>query len=263
MLGRMTPLLKVLAVGAALATAGYLAICTALYFSQRSYIYYPVGRNGLVPAMSLDGDGARLVVSRSEVRGHRAVLYFGGNAEDVSLSIDELERSFPGASVYALHYRGYGGSGGSPSEKTLTADARSLFDHVSGQHDDIVVVGRSLGSAIAVQLAATRPVHRLVLVTPFHSLSELAARSFPWIPVRWLLQDEYESWQHAASVKAPTTIIIADRDEVIPAGSAAALASAFPSETPVQVVTLEGAGHNTLSGDERYLAALAGGEGRH
>lgn len=254
----MAALLKFVAVCAALGVAVYVTFAGLLYFSQRSYIYYPVGRSALVPSMSLDREGTRLVISKNEVEASRAVLYFGGNAEDVSQAVGQLERAFPDSSIYAMHYRGYGGSAGEPSERALVADALALHDQVAPRYREILIVGRSLGSGIAVQLAAARPVSRLVLVTPFHSMAALAAQLYPWLPTRWLLRDKYDSARFAAQVSAPTTIIVAQQDEVIPPGSAMALSKAFPAGTEVRVIALEGAGHNTLSADERYWTALAG-----
>jgi pimeloyl-ACP methyl ester carboxylesterase len=126
---------------------------------------------------------------------------------------------FPDRAIYLLHYRGYGGSSGSPSEKALFADALILFDEVHAKHPDIDVVGRSLGSGIAVYVASLRQVTRLVLVTPFDSLQELAAHQYPYVPVRWLLLDKYESWRFAPHVTAPTLIIAAERDEIVPRAS--------------------------------------------
>lgn len=85
------------------------------------------------------------------------------------------------------------------------------------------MVGRSLGSGIAVQLANERPVARLILVTPYHSIQELAAQQFPYFPVRWLLRDKFESWKYAEKISTPTLLVMAERDEVIPAASTRAV----------------------------------------
>jgi len=159
--------------------------------------------------------------------GPNALLYFGGNAEDVSYSLPSLSTAFPDHAVYLLHYRGYGGSSGKPSEAALFADALALFDRVSTDHQNIAVVGRSLGSGVAVHLASLRPVARLVLVTPYDSLQELAARQFPYLPVRWLLLDKFESWRYAEHITVPTLVIAAEHDEVIPRMSTEALYKRF------------------------------------
>ena len=121
----------------------------------------------------------------------------------------------------------------------------------------MVVVGRSLGSGIALQVAATRRAERLVLVTPYASIAELAAAQFPLFPVGLLLQDRYESWRYAPRIKVPTTVIVADRDEVIPNASSRRLAECFVPGIAT-VVNFPDAGHNDVSDAPGYPAALAG-----
>lgn len=240
------------------AAALYIAACAALYYFQRSLIYYPQpSASGPANRMNLRSGEVDLVISIRERPGPAAVIYFGGNAEDVSASLPELSQAFADRALYLMNYRGYGGSAGSPSEAVLHNDALALFDMAHANHQDIVVVGRSLGSGIAVRLAAQRPVSRLVLVTPYDSLQELAAAQFPLFPVRWLLSDKYESHQHAPGVAAPTTIVLAERDEVIPRASTERLFTRFaPGVAKLTVVP--GTGHNTVSNHPLYLELLRG-----
>lgn len=237
----------------------YLGLCGILFALQRSLIYFPQ------PASADDGatarlptDSARVLVSTRLTDGPYALIYFGGNAEDVSFSMASLSDAFPGFAIYALHYRGYGGSSGKPSQRALFADALTLYDQVRTKHSNIEVVGRSLGSGIAVYLASLRPVTRLVLVTPFDSLEGLAALHFPYVPVRWLMLDKFESWRFAPRVTAPTLIIAAERDEVVPRASTELLQSRFKSGlTTFRIVT--GAGHNNISNSAEYLPLLQRG----
>ena len=116
-------------------------------------------------------------------------------------------------------------------------------------------MGRSLGSGVATQLAVERPVARLVLVTPFDSLVALAKEYFRWLPVGLLLRDRYESARRAALVTAPTLLVIAAEDEIIPRHRSLALASAFrPGQARVTVVP--GVGHNTLDLSPAYLGSV-------
>lgn len=244
-----------------LMTAGvaYVGLCAFLFFAQRSMIYYPQPRalGGNSTLIALPVDDARVQVSTRPRSGPNAVIYFGGNAEDVSYTLSDLAVAFPEHALYLLHYRGYGGSSGAPSEAALQADALVLFDTVYASHPQVVAVGRSLGSGIAVQLASQRPVARLVLVTPYDSLVELAAHHYPWFPVRWLLRDKYESWRYAARVTAPTLLLAAEHDEVIPRARSEALHAHFrPGIASMRVVT--GTGHNTIHGSAEYLSLLTG-----
>lgn len=248
---------RALAVGIALVALAYLAICGLLYFSQDSYLYFPAGRDPRVPSFALSRPEAQVVVSTNDIASDRAVLYFGGNAEDVSRSITSLGRAFPSASIYAMHYRGYGGSTGSPSERALVSDAKALYDLATGTHPHITIIGRSLGSGIAIEVAATTHPERLVLVTPYASIVDLGAKRFPLLPIRWLMRDRYESWRYAERLHVPTTLVIAGDDRVIPNASSERLARSFPLGVAT-VVRIPEAGHNDISDFPQYLEALAG-----
>jgi uncharacterized protein len=187
----------------------------------------------------------------------RALLYFGGNAEDVRRSLPTFVDAFPDHAIYGMHYRGYNGSAGSPTEAALHEDALALYDKVRQTHPEIVIVGRSLGSGVAVRLASERPTSRVVLVTPYNSLQELAALQFPYLPISWLMLDKFESWRYAPTVTAPVLIIEAEHDEVIPNSSTRALVGHFKKEL-VTFMLIRGAGHNTVSDFPAYVEALKG-----
>jgi pimeloyl-ACP methyl ester carboxylesterase len=243
----------------ALAVLVYVGLCIALYIFQRSMIYFPQPRSAGPSVATIAiraGDHEVVVTTRAHV-GADALIYFGGNAEDVSSNLPDLSRAFPEHAVYLLHYRGYGGSGGTPSEAALFADALALFDRIHAEHPNVAVIGRSLGSGVAVHLASVRPVARLVLVTPYDSLEDIAAGRFPIFPVRWLLRDKFESRKYAPQVSAPTLLIGAEHDEVVPLRSAELLATRFRPGVATLVV-LPGTGHNTISEHPRYLPLLRG-----
>ena len=243
----------------ALLAIAYLAACAVLYVMQRSLIYFPQPRSlaGWAPTISLPIEKGAVLATTRELAGPNALVYFGGNAEDVSYNLLGFSTAFPEHAIYLLHYRGYGGSAGSPSEAALVADALALFDEVHARHKNVVVVGRSLGSGVAVQLASTRPIQRLVLVTPYDSIQELAVRQFPYLPVRWLLQDKYESWRYAAQVTAPTLVIAAENDEVIPRDSTESLLTHFRGGV-ASLTVIARAGHNNISQSAEYLPLLKG-----
>lgn len=240
----------------------YLAICLLVFVLQRSLLYFPQPSSlaGRDTTVVLPGVDARVAASVRERGAEQAVLYFGGNGEDVTRSIPDLQAAFPTDSLYLLHYRGYGESGGKPSEAALLSDALALYDLAQARHRNIQVIGRSLGSGLAVRVASVRPVARLVLVTPYDSLQEIATARFPFLPVAWLLLDKYDSWRYAPQVTAPTLLIAAGNDEVIPRASTERLLSRFrPGVATLTVI--EGAGHNSLS-DRGGYAMLLAGDGR-
>jgi pimeloyl-ACP methyl ester carboxylesterase len=239
--------------------ATYLGLCLLAWVAQRSMIYLPPpragGSSGEIEILSVPG--AAVAISVRPRPGPRALLYFGGNAEDVAQSLPEFAAVFPEHSLYLLHYRGYGESTGRPSEAAIHADALALFDRVHAGHPEVVVVGRSLGAAVAVRLASLRPVARLVLVTPFDSLARVAERHYRIFPVRWLLEDRYEAWRDAPRVSAPTLLLVAEDDEIAPRAHAEALFAQFrPGVARLEV--LAGAGHNTISASPAYFGWLRG-----
>jgi len=248
--------MRVLVTLLALLVVLYGVACAAVLLLQRSMIYYPQPATGAgAERMMLAVDGAEVAVAVRARPGAGAVLYFGGNAEDVSQSLPELAQAFPQRAIYALHYRGYGASTGRPSEPALQQDAVALFDQVVARHPDVAVVGRSLGSAIAVRLATLRPVSRLVLVTPFDSLASLAAPLFPWLPVRWLLLDRYDSARLAPAVRTPTLVLAAADDDIVPPWSTRQLLERFAPGVATMTI-IPGTGHNTISASPAYHAAL-------
>ncbi len=238
----------------ALLLALYLILCAALFVFQRSLIYFP--QAGSVDSaesrMTLTMADADIRVSVREHSGARALIYFGGNAEDVSRNLPAFAEAFPDYAIYLLHYRGFGGSGGSPSEEAIARDALGLFDQVFSRHPQIALIGRSLGSGVAVRLASQRPVTRLILVTPYNSLQELAVRHYPWVPVKWLLKERYESGKYAEHIRAPTLLMAASDDEVVPRDSSERLLRNFPNGVAILKVVPE-ATHNSISERPQYL----------
>jgi len=236
----------------------YAALCLWLYFTQRSQIYFPAPESNPPGARSIRvaTGGAMLKVWVVERAGPRALIYFGGNAEDVSGSLPSFESAFPDHSLYLVNYRGYGGSSGKPSESALFVDATAVYDHVHVRHPEISVLGRSLGSGVAVHLASVREIRRLVLVTPYDSLVNVARTHFPLFPVALLIRDRYDSASRARRTSAPVLAVIAGDDEIIPRARSDALVAAFP-ESRIQVTVLEGATHNSLDIFPGYLRAVS------
>lgn len=240
----------------------YIALCVLLFFFQRSLLYYPQPRakGERSATMALPVPGAELVISLRSHDGPNAIVYFGGNGEDVAYNLPAFSDAFPEHALYLMNYRGYGGSTGSPTEQAIHRDAQALFDWVHARHPHVVVMGRSLGSGVAIRLASERPAARLVLITPYSSIVELGARQFPYFPVRWLAQDKYESWRYAPRITVPTLLVAAENDEIIPRASTEDLYSRFaPGVASLRVIP--GVGHNTISANPSYLASLRSGAG--
>ena len=235
----------------------YALLCAAMYLFQRSLLYHPQPRavTAAGATMTLPVEGAEIVVTVRPRDGPKAIVYFGGNAEDVSFNLEPYARAFPDHALYLMHYRGYGGSTGRPTEKDNVADGVALLRHVRAAHPEVAIVGRSLGSGVAVQVARQVEVARLVLITPYDSIAEIGAQAYPFVPVRWLLIDTYESGRFAAGITTPTTIIEAERDEQIPHASTQKLLGRFAPGVATHTL-IEGAGHNDLDASPAYRQAL-------
>jgi pimeloyl-ACP methyl ester carboxylesterase len=246
---------RILMIIAGIVIALYLVLCMALWVFQRALIYYPQPRSVASALLTLPRSDAQVLVSVREHEGPKALIYFGGNAEDVSRNLPSFSAAFADHALYFLHYRGFGGSSGSPTEEAIQRDALGLFDEVYARHPQVTLVGRSLGSGVAVRLASQRPASRLVLITPYNSLEELAARQFPIFPVRWLLQDRFESWRYAREISVPTLLMAAEHDEVIPRSSTQRLFEHFAPGVAVLRV-IPGVGHNSISASADYLRLL-------
>lgn len=228
---RDRPLWQRAAVGGVASVAAlYLGLCGYIYAAQRHMLYKPQPRNlpDAEDELRLDLAGSPLQITyRAASKAppnewlpgaaeKPALIYFGGNAEDVSLQLKRFARLWPHRSLYLVHYRGWGGSGGKPTQDGLVADALAVFDHVKARHDDVAVIGRSLGSGVAMQVAGQRPVSALVLVTPYDSIANVAREQMPfWVPVQRLIKDRWESIAVAPNITAPTTVIQAEHDATI------------------------------------------------
>ena len=242
-----------------IAVSVYTAVCLFFFVFQRSLIYMPTpAMPGHDASAVLDVPDARLRIATREREGPKALVYFGGNAEDVTSSLPQLATAFPDRAIYALHYRGYGGSTGHPAEAAMRHDARALFEMVHSRHPDVMAVGRSLGSSLAIQLAAEGDVSRLVLIAPFESILAIASRVAPFLPMRVLLRDPWQSWRFAPRVTCPTLILAASHDEIVPMGDTRKLVEAFrPGVATLRVI--DGTDHNSVSGPEEFWDAVAEG----
>ena len=211
----------------------WVGVTAAIAASQRKLVFNPNARREVDKPRS-SGHRTRAVVLRAAdgtklagwlmtpqvVGPHPAVLYFGGRSEEVSWVVRDAGKLFPGMAVLAVNYRGYGASQGDPDEQHMVDDGRMLFDwlarHGQVDPDRVAVVGRSLGSGVAVQVALARPAHSLVLITPYDSILAIAKRRFRAVPVEYVLRHRFESIKYAPLLTTPTYVLRAASDDIVP-----------------------------------------------
>jgi len=245
--------------------AFYLLIVLLLFCCQRRLMYHPVpaGRESalLADETALDVAGpagpVEAWLQRADLLEERPLVWVsGGNAENAALT--RLEFRGRGWPVLSWSYPGYGGSAGAPGEEAIIAAGRALIEEIDRRFDKprIVLFGRSLGSAVAVALARERDPLGLVLVSPQDSIAEVAARLYPFLPVRRLIKDPWDSAARARGIRRPALMLVAERDRVIPPERSETLARVWPG--PVELRVLTGVGHNDIHHHPEYWPAVGG-----
>jgi fermentation-respiration switch protein FrsA (DUF1100 family) len=239
-----------------------IGVPAAAWWAQERLIFFPqpLGSTAYLPAAAqpleiVAGDGVRLRgwIVPARVEAAPTVIYFGGNAEEVSGTLADARWPRDWTRV-AINYRGYGESEGTPGEAALVADARALYDALARRADvdraRIVVFGRSLGTGVAVALAATRPVAGAILVSPYDSLAAVGRMHYPVLPVSLLLRHRFDSLALADAMRVPLLAIVATNDRIIPPERSRALYDRWGG--PKRWVAVDGADHNDLSAHDAY-----------
>ena len=238
------------------------------WFAQESLLFFPQpiastvhlpARASPLEVAAADGTRLRGWVVKGTAAPAPTVLYFGGNAEEVSGTISDARWPREWA-IVGVNYRGYGASEGKPGEPALTADALAIYDAVAKRDDidphRIVVFGRSLGTAIATHLAAERPVAGAILVSPYDSMTAIGQLHYPWLPVSLLLRHRFDVVPDAKRNMMPMLAIVAGADSIIPPERSRALFDAWAGPKTWQLVPR--AGHNDLGNDDAFWESVAG-----
>jgi len=257
------------------AAAAVLAGCAALFEPIEQSLLFrsrPAGQERYAAILERDpgveeirltaADGTRLHGLLKRAPAARAgeryplVIVFGGVARETSWMVSWGEK--PAAWGWLMvNYRGYGLSEGRPTEQLLLEDARLIYDWAAArtdiEADNIVILGRSLGSYVAVSLASQRPVRAMILATPFDSLAAIAERRYPLLPVGVLVGGRYDAAVLAPKIGVPALFVIADNDNVTPAAHGEALAHAWAG--PKTILSLPG-GHRMVEWRQEYWRAV-------
>ena len=240
----------------------YALVVGAVFFKQRDLLY-PI----VVGTAAPEADGPPIQVIRIETPDHErlvgwylpprpgrpTLLFFNGQGGGLSFQYGRWQRiADEGVGFLAIGYRGHDGSTGHPSETGLHIDARAAYDWLirRARSEDIVIHGFSLGTGVATRLAVARPARALVLEAPYTSTADIAARSWPWLPVRWLMLDQYRSRDIIDRVSMPILIVHGDGDVVIPFSQGRVLFDL--AKAPRRLVRMRGSNHSTLTRDGLY-----------
>jgi pimeloyl-ACP methyl ester carboxylesterase len=254
-------------------TIGFLCITALIYLLQKSLIFFPVkmGDSTLQAIKKEFPDAEEITIASADSTALRGwlvkpavtgkvplIIYFGGNAEEVSWLISEAQR-FRGWAVCLMNYRGYGLSEGSPGERELYSDALAIYDYFAQRRDinrdRIIVMGRSIGSGVATYLAQNRTVKGAILICPFDSLVSIGKKHYPFLPVSLLLKHRFDSASRAPSIKIPLLALLAASDEIIPRESSMRLIEQWGGPHSVKII--EGS-HNTLQEYAGYWESIEG-----
>jgi len=244
-----------------------LGIPALAWYAQDSLIFFPQSvasaahlptRASPLEIVAADGTHLRGWIVKGAAAPAPAVIYFGGNAEEVSWTLADAHwpREW---TIVGVNYRGYGTSEGAPGETALAADALAIYDAVARRDDidprRIVVFGRSLGTAIAAHLAAERPVVGAVLVSPYDSMIAIGKTHYPWLPVSLLLRHRFDALADAKRNQMPLLAIVGGSDWIIPNKRSRALFDAWAG--PKTWVAVPGADHNDLGSDDVFWPSVA------
>ena len=194
----------------------------------RGYVYHPQGEDALQDLF----------------------IYFAGRGEDVRATAQALHWLPEGFGFAAVNYRGVADSEGHPSEIASVADAIQFSNHLRKAFPKarLHVVGRSLGTGVAIQLVAQQDFSSLQLVTPYDSMLEVAKKRFPLVPLALLLRHRFDSLTHCKEVAAKTQVLLAERDDVVLPERSQKLIAAWP--TPISVQTVPASDHHSIMGIE-------------
>ena len=249
---------------------GFLFILRSCSFS-RKLLYFPVGvskaRQDYINKYYKDVSEVTIPVKdnhtlhgwliKKDLQKFPTIIYFGGNAEEVSLNIEDFMNNLP-ANFILVNYRGYGLSSGSPSEEKLLADAEKIFDYAVDTFqvnpDSVFTMGRSLGSGVAAYLAVKKNLPKAILITPYTSIEETAKIHFPNLIVNFFLTDRFRTDLLIKDYKNAVYIVAAADDDVIPAELAQKLYDQIDCRRELTII--QKAGHNTISNFPEYWRVL-------
>ncbi len=234
----------------------YIGLCYYLYATQESKLYPRYLAKKIEPKIAkkvsfTTSDGIKLEGAFTK-NGEDLplVLYFGGNASNVIGFLDDVVTKIKGFNFIGFNYPGYGASQGKPSEQKILQYALEIFDKYKPQ----IVMGRSLGSAVATFVSAKKQPKGLVLITPIDSILHIAKKRYPFLPVSFLLKDKYLATKWMDEVQSKSAIILAQKEKVVPKESIENLFKHL--KNVVYKKTIQDATHHDIFAHPQIINAL-------
>ena len=241
---------------------GYLFCLLFMYFRQESFLFFP-------PAAKHESHDYENVVDylleqkTATLRGwlvnpglvrEKLLIYYGGNAEDIFLNIDEF-RDIKAASLFVA-YRGYGPSDGTPGETGIFADSLAVIDDMVNRYSpkEIFLIGRSLGSGVACYAAANKKIQGTILITPYDSIENIARSSYPWLPVSLILKHRFDSIKYLDRIHCPLLVIYGGQDRVVLRERTMNLLDHIAGKK--EILLIDRADHGTIDMYPEYWAAI-------
>lgn len=223
---------------------------------ERLLMYHPTtervtpqeaGLAGVEEIEIATGDGHTVLAWRAKAAaGQPTLLYFHGNGGSLVNRAERIRKyRDAGRGVFMMTYRGYGGSTGRPSERANVADAKRAYEMLRAlgvSAKDIIVYGESIGTGVAVQVAAEKEVAGVILDAPYTSIVDVAAMLYPYLPARLLMRDRYETVKYLPRVKVPLLVVHGEADALIPVEMGRAVYRA--ANEPKRIATFPDAGHS-------------------
>lgn len=251
----------------------YIGICTLLYLNQDDLLFHPQPTSKQEVAEILksypefdtltfvmkDGNRTCGYISKDTIKEKLPlVLYFGGNAEEVSLLAD-YKKYFLNSVMVMVNYRSFGLSQGTISEKTMFTDALEAYDKLITNPEidanKIIVIGRSIGTGVATYLSSQRKTNATVLITPYENMIDVAFEKYPFVPISLLIKHRFESDTYAPSITSPMLALISSNDQVIPKHHAYKLKEAWKGKTDALEVNED---HNSIMHNEEVWKKIEG-----
>jgi len=243
----------------------YLLSCFALYYFQDRLIFFPPEPQEDV-YQSVSHNEIRFSDSNEKLHGwdikvneaqSKTIIYFGGNAQDV-VYLNFEANEFNVKQLIAINHPGYGKSTGQPTQSSIYKNSLQVYDWAKEQYQlnskNIIIMGRSLGSSVATYLAANRKISGLILVTPFDSIENIAAKQYKYFPIKLLMNHAFPTIDYIGQVNAPTLMLAAEKDEIIADENLENLKQAAGENN--RLVRYENVGHNTIQEHIEYYSEI-------